>query len=155
MYGGLIGYYFNGKLLPWDDDIDMILIGNCVNKIKNYQGKKYIIEVNPNNNIYSEKDWRNKISARVISKLNGIFIDITFYTEKNKYLICKDGNKYLKKDIIPTNKILKKGFFEGIQVYLPNNIKQCLITRYGYNVLKPLKDKGYIFDSQNKNWVKN
>ena len=155
MYGGLIGYYFNGKLLPWDDDIDMILIGKCVNKIKNYQGKKYIIEVNPNSHIYSEKDWRNKISARVISKLNGIFIDLTFYIEKNKYLVCKDGNKFLKENIIPKDKNLKKGIFEDIQVYLPNNIKQCLITRYGIKVLKPLQNKGYNFNDRDKIWEKN
>ena len=153
MYGGLIGYYFNGELLPWDDDIDMILVGNCINKIKNYQGKKYIIEVNPNSHIYSEKDWRNKISARVISKINGVFIDITFYTEKGKYLICKDGNKYLKQYIVPSNNIIKEGIFEGIKVFLPNNIEKCLIERYGKEVFIPLENKGYTFNEKKKKWI--
>ena len=41
MYGNLIGYYFNGKMLPWDDDIDMILLKQSADKLENYEGERF------------------------------------------------------------------------------------------------------------------
>ena len=46
MHGSLIGYYFNKKILPWDDDIDVILIEPSISKLKNYSDNNYIIEIN-------------------------------------------------------------------------------------------------------------
>tara|TARA_Y100000991_G_C21968449_1_gene348130 strand:- start:5 stop:811 length:807 start_codon:yes stop_codon:yes gene_type:complete len=154
MYGNLIGYYFNGKMLPWDDDIDMILLKQSADKLENYEGEDFLIEVNPNGINYSEKDWKNKISARVISKTNGIFIDLTFYIEKGDYYVCKDGNKFLKSDVLPINgeEGLKKGFFEGVEVWLPNNIENCLRKRYGENVFTPLETEGFKFNKETKEW---
>ena len=157
MFGNLIGYYFNGKMLPWDDDIDMILLKESADKLENYEEEDFIIEVNPNCKNYSEKDWKNKISGRVISKKYGVFIDLTFYVEKDKHFICKDGNKFLKSDILPINgeKGLKKGFFEGIEVWLPNNIENCLRKRYGENVFTPLETEGFKFNKETKEWSEN
>ena len=157
MYGGLIGYYFNKKLLPWDDDIDMILLKTSSEKLKNYEDDEILIEVNPNSNNYSETDSQNKISSRVISKENGLFIDLTFFIEKGKYYVCKDGNKFIKTDIIKNNdeQYLKQGIFEGISVWIPNNIENCLKTKYGQNVFIPLKNKGFTFNKQTKTWDKN
>ena len=156
MYGGLIGYYFNNKLLPWDDDIDMILLKPSSDKLKNYEDDKILIEVNPNCNNYSVTDSQNKISSRVISKENGLFIDLTFFIEQGNYWVCKDGNKFIKKDIIQYNdeKYLKRGIFEGISVWIPNNIENCLRTKYGENVFTPLKNKGFIFNKKTKTWKK-
>ena len=157
MYGNLIGYYFNGQMLPWDDDIDLILVGDSIHKMENYETKDYLIEVNPYSYIYDERDNKNKISARVISKKNGIFIDLTFYKEKNGYLFCKDGNKFLISDVLPKGGEikLKKGKFEGIEIYLPNKIKNCLRKRYGENVFTPLDTEGYKFNYETKEWEKN
>ena len=154
MYGNLIGYYFNKQMLPWDDDIDMILLQNSAEKLENYDGGDFIIEINPNGKNYSEIDWKNKISARVISKLNGIFIDLTFYIKKNDYYICKDGNKFLVSDITSNNGEdgLQKGLFEEVEVWLPNNIENCLTKRYGKNVLTPLESEGFKFNKKTKEW---
>lgn len=157
MYGNLIGYYFNGKMLPWDDDIDLIIVGESIKNMENYEAEDFIIEINPYSNIYDQRDTQNKISGRVISKINGIFIDLTFYIEKNGYLICKDGNKFLKEDVLPPGgeDKLKTSFFEGIEIYLPNNIKNCLSKRYGENVFIPLDSEGYKFNDKTKEWEDN
>jgi hypothetical protein len=38
MYGGLIGHYFNKKMLPWDDDLDMIILDD-VDNLKKYRNR--------------------------------------------------------------------------------------------------------------------
>ena len=142
MHGGLIGYYFNNKMLPWDDDIDIILIEDSIFNMRNYEDNDFIVEINPNSNNYSIEDVNNKISSRVISKRNGMFIDITYFKKiKNKY-ICKDGHIYNINDIIP----IKKTIFEDYELYVPNNIKNVLIKEYGEKVLLP-RYKDWIYEN--------
>ena len=134
MHGSLIGYYFGKKILPWDDDIDIILVGDSIEKLKNYSDDDIIIEVNPNSRNYSKLDFLNVISARVISKKNGIFIDITYFKENRKGIFeSKDGHSYKKEELFP----LKKDLFEGREIYVPNNIESCLIKEYRDKVLLP------------------
>jgi phosphorylcholine metabolism protein LicD len=38
MHGGLIGWYFNGHLLPWDDDVDVIILQNGIKHFVKYDG---------------------------------------------------------------------------------------------------------------------
>lgn len=158
MHGGLIGYFFNNQILPWDDDLDLIICDKESKKnLKNENFDNYIIEVNPNCNIYSIDDKLNKISARVISKINGVFIDITYFIEdiNKKVLFCKDKHIYKIEDIYydVQKKKLKIGLFHNIPIYIPNNIGNCLVKEYGKNVLKPYY-KNYIFNSKNKTWYK-
>lgn len=152
MHGSLIGLYFNNSILPWDDDIDIILIDDSIDKIKNYETDNYIIEVNPFSKNRSKKDINNVIDARVISKNTGIFIDITFfykYIENGVHkLTAKDTHTYNYNDICP----IKKSIFCGESIYIPNNVKKCLIQEYGKNVLLP-KYKNWIF--KNNKWVIN
>jgi len=73
-------------------------------------------------------DSSNKIDARIISKRNGIFIDITFLTKTNMrfgYINCKSPHYYKFIDILP----LKKTIFEGCELYVPNNYKKMFNTR--------------------------
>ena len=148
MHGTLIGYYFNKKLLPWDDDIDIILVEESITNLKNYEDDNYIIKVNPYSKDRSIKDVNNKIDARVISKKNGVFIDITFFVFENE-LCAKDKHCYKKNDILP----LKKSKFENIDIYIPNNVENCLIQEYGEKVLKPFY-KEWIFDKKTQKWTK-
>ena len=148
MYGGLIGYYFNQELLPWDDDIDMILTEPYISRLKNYDSDDWLIEINPNSSNYSKSDLDNIVSARVISKETGAFIDIVFHTEIDNMLHCKDGNVYDKDDIYP----LQESKFYDIDIYVPNKIESCLIQRYGDKVLLP-KYKDWEFNSKYKVWL--
>ena len=149
MHGSLIGYYFNKKILPWDDDIDIILVGDDSYKLKNYNGSDYIIEVNPNSINRSKKDINNVIDSRVISKTNGIFIDITYFFGQD-ILCAKDKHCYKSEYILP----LKKSIFENIDVWVPNDIKNCLVQEYGQKVLKNTFGK-WVFNENTKEWVPN
>ena len=50
MHGSLIGWYFGKQMLPWDDDIDIVILDEHREKLKTlhqYQNNKILIEVNP------------------------------------------------------------------------------------------------------------
>ena len=151
MHGSLIGYYFNQKILPWDDDIDIILDENSVKNLVNSEhniNDDILIEINKNYKNRSKLDFNNRIDARIISKINGVFIDITFfYSNNHDEIQAKDGHIYSKSDIYP----LKKTKFENSVVYVPFNIKNCLIREYGKKVLNNSYEN-YIFDTVTKKW---
>ena len=151
MHGSLIGLYFNNDILPWDDDIDIILIGNCITNLTNYENLNFLIEINPNSHNRSKKDTNNIIDARVINKNSGVFIDITFFyqyiSNGVRKLRAKDNHIYNYDDIYP----LKKSTFCGCNVFTPSNVEKCLIQEYGKNVLLPkYKECKFI----NRKWVK-
>lgn len=151
MHGSLIGLYFNNYILPWDD-IDIILVGDSINNLKNYENLHYLIEVNPYSKNRSKKDINNIIDARVINKNSGVFIDITFfyeyYSNGMRMLTAKDTHIYNYNDIYP----LKQSNFCDCDVYIPSNVKKCLIQEYGKNVLLPsYKNWKFI----NGKWIKN
>lgn len=146
MHGSLIGYYFNGKMLPWDDDIDLKIIGDQAHKLQNYDQHDYVIEVNPNSTNRSKSDKHNVIDARIISKENGVFIDITYLFGKE--VLCAKDKHCFKSDLILP---LKASRFEDTDVYVPNDIESCLIQEYGPNVLKNTY-KDWFFDTNT--WTK-
>jgi len=88
MHGTLIGWFFNKKILPWDDDIDICLIGKSIanfKKLNGYEDDDIIIKINPNSENRTI-DKKNIIDARVISKEDGTFLDITFlYQSVDEY----------------------------------------------------------------------
>ena len=53
---------------------------------------------------------------------------------------CFSPHHYYIKDIYP----LQQTTFEGVTVYVPNNIEPVLMSEYGNNVLKPYY-KNYIY----------
>jgi hypothetical protein len=151
MYGGLLGYYFNNQLLPWDDDIDLILLENDINKLKPKIFDKFIIEVN--SFVYKNiQDPNNKINARIISTDNGVFIDITYFYYNEDMLICQDGNQFNIEDILP----IKIGRLNNIDIYIPNNIENCLIQKYGEKCLEITENynDNWIFRTENKEWIR-
>lgn len=160
-HGTLIGHFFNKKVLPWDDDIDVVLVGESIQKFIKLDTKKlsnqyFLLDINPNCINRKINDRKNVIDARLISKQFGFFIDITFLTlnklmsekTKKKIVNCKSPHYYDINDILP----LKEDKFNGIDIYVPNNIKKVLISEYGFNVLKP-KYKNWIF--RDNEWKKN
>jgi len=149
MYGGLIGYNFNKKLLPWDDDIDMILFDSDLDKLEKYSSNTMLVDINPNIRNKSTSDTNNLIGARAISKQTGVFIDITYFWEDGDELKCKDKNSFKYVDIFP----LKKDLFEGTPTFVPNNIDNVLIKKYGKQSLNPFQGD-WSFDYDSKSWKK-
>lgn len=152
MHGSLIGWLHGGKMLPWDDDIDVSLIGGDIDKLRllnDESDSDCLIEVNPYSLNRSSRDWKNKIDARAICPHTGLFIDITFLTpdKNNKMLGCKSPHWYHNKDIVP----LQPTTFIGSLCYVPNNIESVLVTEYGKNVLLP-RYKNWKFE--NGEWIK-
>jgi hypothetical protein len=100
MHGCLLGWWWNGRIMPWDTDVDFMVdeigmaeLGGWWNmsvhdfshevgykngeEEKDGGGKKYLLEVNPRYTNTSTKDRDNVIDARWIDTSTGLFIDIT------------------------------------------------------------------------------
>ena len=139
--GGLIGWNFNRKLLPWDDDIDMFVqevdIPKLI-KLDKYKTDTFFIEINPNHTNRSQsEDPLNTIDARVISSSNGLFIDIVFLLpdeNDTRYIRSK-----VKKDHFLADMMLPpiSETFEGIQIFVPARPKDYLVARYGKRAVQP------------------
>jgi phosphorylcholine metabolism protein LicD len=156
MHGSLIGWYFNRKILPWDNDIDIVLMGKSIEnlkKINNFENDNFIIKVNPNSQ-NRNIDKNNKIDARIISKKNGAFIDITFLYQSLDENFKKNILRYLN-IIYNTNNPYMKANYENKFKYLvrsintsedPNisNYVNCKSPHY-YNIkhILPLKEEKF------------
>lgn len=87
-HGSLLGWFFNGLIMPWDDDLDVQMSARAFEKLVKYNGTvvvdyneqetlgKYLIDVNPWYGV-REKESDNKIDARFIDVESGLYIDIT------------------------------------------------------------------------------
>jgi hypothetical protein len=164
MHGGLIGWAWNKKLLPWDQDIDVCLLYEDLDKLNTIQNEviynraKFLLDINPNyinrnskNKKPSETKEPNRIDARFIDKKTGLYIDITALFEMNsEYFITKCPHKYKKSDILP----LKEDKVDGINIYVPNNTPTVLIQEYGKNVLFSSEYNGWKFNFNNGIWEK-
>ena len=153
MHGSLIGWHFNKKILPYDNDIDICILEEDIIKFIKCDGIEnddYIIKVNPNFINRSSLDKDNVIDARIISKKCGVFIDITFLTtlENKEFYNCKSPHYYKKNLIQP----LIKDKFEDCIIYIPKLYKYCLFQEYGPNVLKTTY-KNWTFSDEK--WIKN
>jgi len=139
-FGGLIGWTFNKKMLPWDDDLDMTVSMDMLDEMwKKFgthtevelpNGTTVWVEVNPH---YRETDNKlNTIDARVIHKDLGIFIDIAGVEDnkgKGKRDIFSSTSLWPSQQVTfgPDNDI----------IYVPNDPVQALKDRYGtVHVLK-------------------
>ncbi|CAI6334703.1 unnamed protein product [Periconia digitata] len=101
MHGSLLGWWWNRRIMPWDDDLDVQVSEAAIEFLASYhnmtihsfaagdltinpddetlmQGRKrYLLEVNPHYVNPSTDDRENVIDARWIDTDTGLFIDIT------------------------------------------------------------------------------
>jgi hypothetical protein len=139
MYGGLIGYHLNGEMLPWDDDLDMIVIGEeeirRLVSMDGWENDQCVFKVNPNYINKDPKDENNKMDARLISKRCGVFIDVMFFwpSVNSDHYWAKDGNTYQREHLLPLRTIR----FMNAVAYIPNQYVKCLEKRYGPYVCVP------------------
>eukprot|EP00668_Euglena_longa_P010205 GGOE01012381.1.p1 GENE.GGOE01012381.1~~GGOE01012381.1.p1 ORF type:complete len:417 (-),score=71.94 GGOE01012381.1:1021-2271(-) len=136
--GSLIGWFFNKGILPWDDDLDVQVLASDLLSHDRY-GKydrttyngRYVFEINPNS-AQRAPDQRNLIDARFIDMETGMFIDVVAvsYDSKTESLQCKRAERFNPRDIFP----IRKTTFLGATAWVPSNVSQFLITKYGPNV---------------------
>jgi hypothetical protein len=166
MHGALIGWHWNKKLLPWDDDIDFCIAYHDLLKLEKmlqisddiYDKQKYLLEINPNhkdrttlNRSFLNWDEPNKIDARFIDRETGLFLDITALCQTGDgRLSTKCPHIYQTWDIFP----VKRSTFEEREVYIPANVPRVLAQEYGAEVLLKKTFKGYFFNSENDLWQK-
>jgi phosphorylcholine metabolism protein LicD len=135
--GGLLGWNFNQEMLPWDDDLDFVVMPEDIEKVKaldGYDQPNLFIEVNPHSSILENNPY-NMIDARVISKRNGVFIDLVFafVSPKNpKVLLNKTPHDKFDLELILPQ---KRSTINGIGVWVPANPQAHLASLYGKQAL--------------------
>ncbi|KAI2725329.1 hypothetical protein CBS147333_6408 [Penicillium roqueforti] len=170
MHGTLLAWWWNQKVFPWDDDLDVQISEATIHFLADYYnmtehhfdlpnvdgGRTYMLEINPHYVVKSERDTLNKIDARWIDMSSGLFIDITAVRKDEakrlnghpEALMCKDKHHYEESDIFP----LRDSLFEGVPVKIPYAYTYLLEEEYGPKALTRTSFYGHIFNEQTKIW---
>lgn len=150
--GTLLGTYRYGGAIPWDNDIDMGILA------PDFENAKHVLNaLDPEK--YLVVDWSGRTKPGtflvVCIKETGSRIDIGHFAidqEKKKItlVLSNEDSIFLpeiwktteRRFVIPTpfEMIfpLKKAFFDGIEVFVPNQTEAYLQARYGQD-LRPSK----------------
>jgi phosphorylcholine metabolism protein LicD len=115
--GSLLGLERNGGLLPFDDDIDIGVLMNDDNKIKNYKNDKYYFEEIGFGYKFKKKDSNIFIDIMVYENIDGVYKIIN-----NNWPI----DYFKEDDLLP----LKQGSYSNINVLVPNNYNDYLNRLY-------------------------
>jgi hypothetical protein len=148
IHGGLIGWRWNKKPLPWDPDIDVqmsldstVILSSYNRTVWGHNDRTYLLDINPHYTNRNHTDGLNIIDARLISQQNGLYIDITMVgpCSKSEGKICaKDSHIYSYDDIFP----LKYDTLYDINIIIPNLHDNILIKEYGK---KSIDNPNYTF----------
>ncbi|PGH17148.1 hypothetical protein AJ79_01286 [Helicocarpus griseus UAMH5409] len=160
-HGTLLGWWWNGKMLPWDWDVDTQVntatlrrMANHFNQtICNYTSedipdqRQYLLDVNPHARRRDRGQGQNIIDARWIDMRNGLYIDITGVSEINPetepgILQCKNFHKYKVSDLYP----MRESMYEGVPAKIPYNYDEILFKEYGHSAL-------VVQDFEDHNWI--
>ncbi|PGH10038.1 hypothetical protein GX51_00305 [Blastomyces parvus] len=163
-HGTLLGWWWNGKNLPWDWDIDtqvntatLLRMADSFNHTiykhhtsaphNNKTERSYLLDVNPYARRRERGRGKNIIDARWIDMSNGLYIDITGVSELNPdtepgVLQCKNFHKYKTSDLYP----LRDSMYEGVPAKIPYKYHEILLREYG-------KSAFVVMDFQDHNWM--
>jgi hypothetical protein len=147
-HGTLLGWWWNGKILPWDWDLDvqvseptLIWLGENMNMtMHKYTGtfengtefqRDYLLDINPNGVERLRGKGLNVIDARWVDVRNGLFIDITALSETNPSALpgiwsCKNYHRYRTTALYP----MRETMFEGVPALVPYSFDRILQEEY-------------------------
>ncbi|KAJ6119429.1 hypothetical protein N7523_003709 [Penicillium sp. IBT 18751x] len=170
MHGSLLSWWWNQKLFPWDNDLDVQISEPTIHFLAEYynmtehhfdlpgvtDGRTYLLEINPNYVVRSTKDRLNVIDARWIDMSSGLFIDITAVRKDDSKrangqkgaLMCKDRHHYEEDQIFP----LRQSYFEDVPVKIPYAYTDLLVEEYGSRSLSNKNFQGHEFNEDSKLW---
>jgi phosphorylcholine metabolism protein LicD len=154
-HGTLLGWWWNGQILPWDWDLDVQVSNETLSflaKHLNYTThvyrsedieREYLLDVNPYYTERTRGDGLNVIDARWIDVRNGLFIDITGVSKKYpkgrpSVWSCKNEHEYNTTDIWP----LRETSFEGMMASIPFQYERILVAEYGTRALTETEFEG-------------
>ncbi|KAL3478777.1 LicD family-domain-containing protein [Aspergillus californicus] len=172
MHGSLLAWWWNQKIFPWDNDLDVQISEPIITFLAEYYnmtehhfdipevegGRTYLLEINPNYVIRSKMDKANVIDGRWIDTSSGLFIDITAVRTDDARrasgnpgaLMCKDRHNFDESDIFP----LRNSYFEDVPAKIPYAYSKLLQDEYGAKALSNTKYQGHQFDEQTSIWQK-
>ena len=131
-YGGLMGWYREKDLLPWDTDLDILVdIDKC--KKLNFENDIFKISIEPSR--------FDPIIGRFIHKETQLYCDIFYWKNilnKTVKISCIKPKPFLYvkyNDFYP----IKESFINNISIRVPSNPKVNLNIRYGKDLAAPFK----------------
>lgn len=152
-HGTLLGWWWNGRFMPWDTDLDtqvsgttLLWLGANLNMTThNYtytddagevKTREYLLDVNTFVSERVRGDGNNVIDARWIDKRNGLFIDITGLSETEPVTMpgiwnCKNYHRYSTRDLYP----LRETIFEDTPALVPYNFDKILTKEYSQKAM--------------------
>ncbi|KAI9366111.1 LicD family-domain-containing protein [Zopfochytrium polystomum] len=171
-HGTLMGWWWAGGLLPWDDDVDLqvtlhdLEVLAALASTTSASGKlwedRFLLEVNPSR-VHRWREWRNIIDARFIDTTTGRFLDITALataydrgralamTDADPLFVhCKMLHFYDVRELFP----LRRTVFEGVPALVPFDVAKVLRAEYGRDSVTRTAFKGYRFDEAHGRWEK-
>ncbi|KAJ3250074.1 hypothetical protein HDU77_007115 [Chytriomyces hyalinus] len=144
-HGEMLGWFWNGKLLPWDVDLDIQMSTFDLMQLVAFNQTlidgRFLVDVSPNIFVRSPQEL-NTIDARLIDSQTGYLVDITGLsllessnslenqTEPHK-VTCKSPHTYLLSDILP----LHETVLEGIAMWRPRAAISILSREYSEKAL--------------------
>ncbi|RAH39573.1 putative mannosylphosphate transferase (Mnn4) [Aspergillus brunneoviolaceus CBS 621.78] len=166
-HGTLLGWWWNGKVMPWDWDIDTQVMEPTLFQLADHYNqtvvqytakeenveRKYLVDVNPWARQRDRGKGLNIIDARWIDMNTGLYIDITGLSRldatKPTEWQCKNLHKYQTDDIYP----LRRTTFEGVPAKVPFKYDQVLEDEYSKKALTNTHYHDHTFDPEVEEWL--